>query len=298
MELPTQFVKKSLIGLISAVTLSTAATAIAAECEQSLSTNELAVALNEINNLMGKYSHYGVLRGEGTTRELFAMNQPDVFWKTPSGPEGPEGMENRFLQPGEANPGMVGGQLHMHSMLTPIIEVAADGKTAQGVWDSFGPNISSGDGESSWLWVKYGVDFIKEDGDWKIWHMQVFPMFNTSYYVSITDSAKQRQQGGQGGGQPQGGPPGGQGGEQPQGAPGGGQAQGGPQGGPPGGGREANGPAMGGPGQNWSGPSGGDLWIYDGQTAARGPYVPEPHCTYDPDKSSASYYDYSNYTAD
>lgn len=271
MEQVTQRVRRSLAGMVPASLLlfAWAAESAELECQQTLTAEEHAVALNRINNLMGKYSHLGMLRGEGTTRNLFAMNQPDVFWKTPMGPVGPEDMEDRFLQPGEAPPGAVGGQLHMHAMLTPVIEIAADGRTAQGVWDSFGPNISSGDSPGNWLWLKYGVDFIVEDGEWKIWHMQVFPIFNTPYYVSITDNARHMAA---------------EAARRAAAGPGGEQGEGGP--------------AMGGPGQNWSGPSGGDLWIYDGETAPRGPWVPEPHCTYDPEKSSAAYYDYSDFAAE
>lgn len=248
------------------------AQAAAAKCKQNLSAADRVVALNEIQNLMGKYSHLGVLRGEGTLEELFAMKTEGVFWKTPTGPVGIQGMKDRFARPAE-DPMKNPGQIHEHSMFSPVIEIAADGKTAQGVWDSFGPNIQNGNEVGNWLWVKYGVDFVKEEGEWKIWHLQVFALFNTPYDKSITESAKERAAGG--GQRPAGAPPGG--------APGG-------AGGPPA--QGPGGPATGGPNQNWSGPEGGPQWIYDGKTPARGPYVPEPYCTYDPAKSSAKYYDY------
>ena len=161
-------------------------------CKQKLSAAEQVVALNAIANLMGRYSHLGRLRGEDTLEELFAMKQPDVSWRTPMGPQGPEALKRRFRQPGEAPRGEVPGQLHAHSMFSPVVEVAADGKTAKGVWDSFGPNISNGSDVGNWLWVKYGVDFIKEDGAWKIWHMQVYPLFNTPQDKTITQSAWER----------------------------------------------------------------------------------------------------------
>ncbi|MGC3982908.1 MAG: nuclear transport factor 2 family protein [Steroidobacteraceae bacterium] len=297
-----KFAKKSLLaGAVAlGLAMSTSSAFAALSCKTNISAADKVNALNEIQNLMGRYSHLGHLRGEGTLRELFAMKQKDVFWKTPSGPTGPADMEARFVTPGEAAPGEVGGQLHLHSMLSPVIEVAADGKTAQGVWDSFGPNLSNGTDVGNWLWVKYGVDFIKEDGDWKIWHMQVFAMFNTPYNKSITESAKERAAGGgQGGGMGAGGAPGG--------APPGGAAPGG-AGGPPGGAApggaaaggmgagNGTGPAMGGPNQNWTGPAGGQ-WIYDGKTAPRGPALPEPTCTYDAAKSSAIYGKYENWVA-
>lgn len=281
------FAKKSLLAGAVALGLAMSSASFAATCKTTLSAADKVVALNEIQNLMGKYSHLGHLRGENTLRELFAMKQKDVFWKTPTGPVGPEDMEKRFLTPGEAAPGEVNGQLHVHSMFSPVVEVAADGKTAQGVWDSFGPNLSNGNDVGNWLWVKYGVDFIKEDGAWKIWHMQVFALFNTPYNKSITESAKERASGG-GQGIGAGAPP--AGGAAPSGA-------GSPPGAAPGGGMSAGtGPAMGGPNQNWSGPEGGQ-WIYDGKTAPRGPNLPEPTCTFDPAKSSAIYGKYEGWVA-
>lgn len=65
------------------------------------------------------------------------------------------------------------GDLVMMPVSTPCIEIAADGKTAKGVWFSNGMNSEIGpDGKPMVFvfWGKFGVDFIKEDGKWKIWH--------------------------------------------------------------------------------------------------------------------------------
>lgn len=232
-----------------------AAAASAATCKSKLSPAEQVVALNAISNLMGRYSHLGGLRGEDTLQDLFAMKQPDVSWRSPTGPQGPEAMRARFRQPGEAPRGEVPGELHIHAMFSPVIEIAGDGKTAKGVWDSFGPNINSGSEIGSWLWVKYAVDFIKEDGQWKIWHLQVYALFNTPYDKSITQSAWERANPGR----------------PPSAAPAGGARTGG---------AAPAAPVASGPPQNWTGPK--DMWIYDGKTSPRGPYIPEPYCTFDP----------------
>lgn len=65
------------------------------------------------------------------------------------------------------------GDLVMMPVQTPYIEIASDGKTAKGVWFSTGLNLEVGaDGKpvAYNFWGKMGVDFIKEDGKWKIWH--------------------------------------------------------------------------------------------------------------------------------
>jgi len=65
----------------------------------------------------------------------------------------------------------------IHTQTTPIIEIAGDGKTAKGIWYSpgIGTNVEIRNGKpeisGGWFWEKYAVDFVKEDGEWKIWHL-------------------------------------------------------------------------------------------------------------------------------
>lgn len=72
-----------------------------------------------------------------------------------------------------------GAEWVMHTSTTPVIEVAGDGKTAQGAWYSPGmgimPTIVNGKValQSMMFWEKYGADFVKENGVWKIWHLQM-----------------------------------------------------------------------------------------------------------------------------
>ena len=62
------------------------------------------------------------------------------------------------------------------TMTTPIIEVAFDGQTAKGMWYVFGETteVYSKGPKAAWNFGKCAVDFIKEDGAWKIWHMIMF----------------------------------------------------------------------------------------------------------------------------
>jgi hypothetical protein len=71
------------------------------------------------------------------------------------------------------------GTFLFHFLTTPIIEIAGDGKTAKGMWYSPGIFIGAQNGTDSkpggiYFYEKYGVDFLKEDGQWKIWHIQMF----------------------------------------------------------------------------------------------------------------------------
>ena len=75
----------------------------------------------------------------------------------------------------------IGTEWAIHTQTTSIIEVAGDGKTAKGIW--YSPGIANGavikeDGtigiSGNWFMEKYAVDFVKEDGEWKLWHIQIF----------------------------------------------------------------------------------------------------------------------------
>jgi hypothetical protein len=72
------------------------------------------------------------------------------------------------------------GSLIMHTLTTTIIEVAGDGKTAKGMWYSPGQVTEVGeDGKpvAMWMWEKYGADFVKQDGEWKLWHIHMYTDF-------------------------------------------------------------------------------------------------------------------------
>lgn len=209
---------------------------------------ERAVALNEIANLMGRYDHLGTLRGEGTLADLFALKTEGVSWLTPGGPVGMAAMKARFEDPDEdRRPGI----LHMHSMFSPIIEIAGDGKTAKGVWDSFGPSIQGPDDIGSWLWVKYAVDFTKEEGKWKIWHLRVYPVFNTKFSTPITQTAREMKAA----------PP------------------------PVAGVSGRDSARAGGPSARPGYVMPEKIWRYDGKSSPQGPFIPEPYCHFDAAKA-------------
>lgn len=94
------------------------------------------------------------------------------------------------------------GKLLFHYVTTPAIEVAADGQTAKGLWIVNGLESGLTDpehakqmpawmfekemvgGKKVWMhnvYLKYGVDFIKQDGEWKIWHFHCFEIARAPY---------------------------------------------------------------------------------------------------------------------
>jgi len=63
-----------------------------------------------------------------------------------------------------------GAAMRVNTLTTPVIEVAGDGETARAVW--FCPGLEG----ATPTWIKYGCDFKKQDGEWKIWHLHVYGM--------------------------------------------------------------------------------------------------------------------------
>jgi hypothetical protein len=74
------------------------------------------------------------------------------------------------------------GGFQWHTITSGVIQIADDRKTAKGVW--YTPGIlgkAAADGKLSLrhMWERYGVDFVNEDGNWKIWHLHVYTDFAT-----------------------------------------------------------------------------------------------------------------------
>ena len=107
------------------------------------------------------------------------------------GGDSPEGETPASASPFAGMPGggapagmsgaMVGQKFTIHPIATPVIEVAADGKTAKATFTSFG--FEGGE----WCYGKYANDYIKIDGEWYIWHMKWLRCFKTDFYTSWQD---------------------------------------------------------------------------------------------------------------
>ena len=57
---------------------------------------------------------------------------------------------------------------------TPVIEIAGDGQTAKGLWCIRGSHtkITPSGPVGYWEWGYFAADFILENGEFKIWHLQ------------------------------------------------------------------------------------------------------------------------------
>ena len=139
----------------------------------------------EICNLQGRYNHYlqtGLLKEK--VGELFAFGTPEVkaemcdsgMW------QGAEGIVKLFTHMGKKY--AMPGELMVHMLLTPVVEVSPDGTRARGMWNSFGTNTYLAEGgklTAMWQLGKYDNVFCKENGRWKFLEFRWYVIFRTPY---------------------------------------------------------------------------------------------------------------------
>lgn len=139
----------------------------------------------QIQNIMGRYAYYVMAsKQEEINDELMAKNDPGtkVTWGTLGYWEGADAPERALAALRSHGIEDRRGKMALHLPICPVIEVAGDGKTAKGVWISPGllamKNDETGELRGIWEWDKYGVDFIKQDGKWKIWHHHIYSLLH------------------------------------------------------------------------------------------------------------------------
>jgi hypothetical protein len=106
------------------------------------------------------------------------------------------------------------GKLILHYTTTPVIEVAGDGQTAKGLWIMAGlesgltdPQVAAQQPQytfsskevqgkkvwAHWVWCKYGIDFLKQEGVWKIWHFRCYEVARAPFdenWISYAEKTK------------------------------------------------------------------------------------------------------------
>lgn len=158
------------------------------DLNELLLESERLEALQECRNLMGRYSLLHAAFRNREYVELWAKREDDWI-RMPFGQfNGWEGVRHCYVDiHGDRNDPddreELKGLMMVHLMDTEVIEVAADGRTAKGCWLSPGVETGPAPGKEkgAWCWGKYEVEFIKEDGVWKFWHLTLYPVFLTPY---------------------------------------------------------------------------------------------------------------------
>lgn len=152
--------------------------------------------LRAIKNLMGRMSADYVLKKEGEMFETYWARREDVSlgvnegWYV--GAEAVSGYyrtlaeqimaQSRLLQ--SIFPQELGektdeelrgvGTMDYKPIDTPVVEIAADGQTAKGIWCIRGSHtkITTAGPVAYWEWGWFAADFVLEDGAFRIWHLQ------------------------------------------------------------------------------------------------------------------------------
>lgn len=151
----------------------------------------------EIANLMGKFTFLNCYKRQKEEFQSWSKNNPTITLNDGKY-IGYEAVKGFFVDYNDAqtrwanevmrklHPDELGGKSDEEiwavgsntvlNFTTPLIEVAFDGQTAKGMWYVWGSTteVYSDGPKAAWDFGRCAVDFIKEDGVWKIWHMTMF----------------------------------------------------------------------------------------------------------------------------
>lgn len=169
-------------------------------------------AQRDLKNLMGKYALTLLLEERDTVCQRFWSRRQDISLALNEGwylgPDAVQGYYSAQARRTEAESALLCrlfpekvkdftpeqrktlGHLDNRPVSAPVICVAEDMATAQGMWTSvgcyneFSPDYGP---QSHWSWQVFAVDFIWEEDSWRIWHMQCLTELDT---LCGTDWAK------------------------------------------------------------------------------------------------------------
>lgn len=144
---------------------------------------EKQLAQRACQNLIARFCHLHTARRVEDIMAIWSA-APDARLEQPWGVyDGKESVRRYFSQECPNDPVARKGDLLVDALSTPVIEVATDVKTARGAWFSQGIRTEKKNGEPlcKWYWTKQAVDFRLEEGQWKIWHMAIFPLLEADY---------------------------------------------------------------------------------------------------------------------
>jgi hypothetical protein len=162
---------------------------------EALKLAQRANDLQQLNNLMSLHAWYHAASMNDVELEKIWAKRDDIVWAQNSGYWIGQKSIKEYYGPTVTRESTKGSFV-WHTITTPVVEVAEDRQTAKGVWYTPGVvgSFKDGKGNFNWMFEKYGVDFVMENGEWKIWHMHVYT--DTAWSLGGEISA---QKGGPGG---------------------------------------------------------------------------------------------------
>jgi SnoaL-like domain len=151
--------------------------------------------IEEIKKLQRAYGYYLEHWNVADILDLFS-HSPELTVKVHAGEfRGWESVRRFFLHGKNVDPKTVKHPptfLHQVMQLSPIIDVAPDGKRAWGRWYGFGANAFEVPGgiAPGWMDGVYENEYIKENGKWKILKLMWYMFFHAPYLLSWVDPKK------------------------------------------------------------------------------------------------------------
>lgn len=136
--------------------------------------------IDAIKKLQAKYVHYLFTQHyDRIFPECFAQKRDDVSAEfSDSGVyKGPEHVKALYAAFDATK--HIPGFFIMHMMVNPYIEIAEDGMSAKSHWLS--PGITNNREKSGWVFGPYYVDYVKEDGEWRLLHNVFAPIVRTDF---------------------------------------------------------------------------------------------------------------------
>ena len=152
--------------------------------------------INDIEEIKKVQRAYGYFLENWMTDDvvdLFADGSDTVLLVHAGEFRGKEGVKKFFRPRNQKKVRRMPGFFHQVMQLSPIIDVAPDGKTAKGRWYGFGANASPvKDGVfQGWMDGVYENEYVKENGKWKIKKLGWYMYFFAPYAVGWVEPERQ-----------------------------------------------------------------------------------------------------------
>lgn len=150
-------------------------------------------AIRDCTKLMSLLQHY-ISRSQMTEAVSLWARRPDSCFQAVWGSYvGYDSIERCFLRdfgdrrdPGDQE--ALKGYVCMQGVNSERLCIAGDLQTARGLWRSMGVDAcgkvvrrKQDVGRAFWTMSKYGVDFLRDNGQWKIWHILMASVLHCPY---------------------------------------------------------------------------------------------------------------------
>ena len=165
----------------------------------------------EVQNIMGKYSQSYCIKQEGALPQFWSKREDVSLGVNEGYYLGQDGLQGYYAAIAAETalasrlikarfPEKLGdktdeecfgvGQISYRPIDTAVVEVADDLQTAKGLWVVRGlvEKVTEAGPVSFWDFSYWAVDFILEDGAWKIWHMLDLHEVDCRQGLNLTDT--------------------------------------------------------------------------------------------------------------